>query len=170
MNAQITLIVIGTFCLALAFGIKIGRLTYKAMQMKSKQNYDFQIKFHTDAHPIGKHGSIWVDCTAKGWKAEPIAFVFVNIPAAPRMNLDLMKKIWEEAEKAGYVPLALRDYIEVYGNINPPRANVAVRERTNTREQTIAAHNAARTAQKAEEKKAAQNAQAYEGSNQSASA
>lgn len=170
MNTQITLILIGSLCLAVALGIKIGRMTFKHMAVQAKQNFDFEIKFHTDAHPIGQHGTMWVDCPAKGWKAEPIQFVFVGVPAAPQMSLDLMKKIWYEAEMAGYVPLALRTYIEIFGTIKPPRATSAAIQAMAARGETISANNIARDIKKGEEKKEAQNLQAYEGSHRPVSA
>ncbi len=147
MNTQITLILIGSICLAVALGIKIGRLTFKHMATKTKENFDFQILFHTDAHPIGEHGTMYVDCAARKWKAEPISFVFVGVPASPQMSLDLMKKIWDDAERAGYIPLSLRTYVQVYGTTaKPPMAT------QDARESMIAANNRRKTNQMRETK------------------
>lgn len=121
-NIQIGLIVFGCVTLSIAIGIKIGRATYKAMHLQSKENFGFKTLFHKDAHPIGEHGTIYVDCPAKGWKAEPITFVFQGIPASPKMSLDLMKKIWSDAERAGYIPLALRSYNQIHAIVKPARA------------------------------------------------
>lgn len=119
---QVVLILIGSVSLAGAIGIKLGLVTFRQMYLKPKVKFDFLTKFHTEAHPIGEHGTLYVDCPAKGWRAEPISFVFVGIPTSPQMSLDLMKKLWMDASAAGYVPLALRTYNQIHATVKLPRA------------------------------------------------
>ena len=119
---QIGLILFASVCLAAAIGIKIGMITFRQMYLRPQVKFDFRTKFHTEAAAIGEHGTIYVDCPAKGWRAEPISFVFVGIPTSPQMSLDLLKKLWMDAYAAGYVPLSLRTYNQIHATVKPPRA------------------------------------------------
>ena len=142
---QLVLILIGSICLAGAIGIKLGMITFRQMYLKPKVKFDFKTMFHTDAHPHGVHGTLYVDCPAKGWKAEPISFVFIGIPTSPQMSLDLMKKLWMDASAAGYIPLALRTYNQIHATVKPPRAPQAA---VSGLEQRMMESNRRRTAEK----------------------
>lgn len=78
-----------------------------------REKLKFKILFHTDAHAIGCHGNLIVDCPAKEMQGQSITFVMINVPSAPALSLSLMEKIFREAELCGYHPIALKSYIGV---------------------------------------------------------
>jgi hypothetical protein len=89
--------------------------------MAKGERFDFKIKFHSEAHPIGCHGMLYVDCPAKNMKGQPIAFVLIGVPATPNLSMGFMKKLWTEAELAGYAPLAVKSYVGVAPITGPNR-------------------------------------------------
>ncbi len=157
---QLGLILFGSVCLAGAVGIKLGMITFRQMYLKPQTKFDFGTKFHADAAPIGEHGTIYVDCPAKGWRAEPISFVFVGIPTSPQMSLDLLKKLWMDATAAGYVPIALRTYNQIHATVKPPRAP---QQAISGLEQRVMEKNRRRTEQMQQERAAEVDQAAYTG-------
>lgn len=103
-------------CAALAYFFhRIGN----AAKNSKKPVMKFEVKFHKDAHPLGKTGTIWVDCPAKNMKSHPIDFVFVGLPGNPNLTPEVIAHIWEQAELAGYIPLALRSYMGLHWEGTP---------------------------------------------------
>lgn len=88
---------------------------------KKGEKLDFKMKFHGEAHPIGCHGMLYVDCPAKNMKGQPIAFVLIDVPAVPSLSMAMMKKIFTEAELAGYAPIAIKSYAGVAPITAPSR-------------------------------------------------
>ena len=123
-NAQIIILfaIVAAFFLAFAGGIMVARYTFHKMHTRATKNFTFKTLFHKEAHPFGEHGTIYVDCPAKGWRGEPISFVFEDVPTSPQMSLDLLMKLWADAELAGYIPIALRTYNQIHAAVKPARS------------------------------------------------
>lgn len=161
-EAQVLLIIIGAISLSVSVGISVGLQIMKNYFKKRtpvKEKFDFTILFHTDAHPIGEHGTIYVDCPAKGWKANPISFVFQGVPVSPQMSLGLMTKLWDDCRDAGYIPIALRSYTKVYEakSSSAPKAVSQLEKR-------VMESNARRTEEKRDQRAAQRDQKLFEAS------
>jgi len=88
---------------------------FKDLFRKNKSDLiNLPIKFYKDANPFGEHGKLVVSHIQHGLNNEPVSFVFAGLTVPPRMTVDLIGYIWDEAEHMGYMP----HYVAQYGTEN----------------------------------------------------
>jgi hypothetical protein len=68
------------------------------------------IKFYKDAAAFGEHGKIIVTSPKNKLRNITVSFVFAGAVDAPKLDLHLMRYIWDSAAEQGYTPSEIVHY------------------------------------------------------------
>lgn len=102
------------------------KLIQALLGKKKATKFDgIKVAFHKDVNTIGEHGTI--NCLSKKHgmlEPYPVRFAFLGVNEPPKMDLDTMAFIWDQAECQGYTPLNLRSYRGVYECHAPKKPTV----------------------------------------------
>jgi len=79
-------------------------VSHKAVAAKPK------VFFYHDAAYHGDHGTIFVSSRGRGLVDVPVKFVFAGLSNPPKLDLQTMQYIWEQALEQGFVPQHIVTY------------------------------------------------------------
>ena len=71
---------------------------------------NLKIVFYKEANYHGEHGRLVVSHVKHGLVETSVAMAFVGVTTPPVMDLTLMIRIWDEAEKQGFIPHRIMSY------------------------------------------------------------
>lgn len=69
-----------------------------------------QVFFYKEAAHVGEHGRIVVNSAKHGLNMADIPFAFAGVSVPPKLDLNMMRYIWDEALIQGYLPQELTGY------------------------------------------------------------